>query len=164
MAGYESRYEVSTLGRVWSKLSNRILSPGPTSRGYLTVNLYDGSSPKKAKSFCVHRLVIETFVGPCPDKHNTDHIDGNKANNCLSNLEYVTVTENNRRAVVVGLHRVSCGIEHYRSRLTEDDIRRIRSECNPHVRGVYARLAREYGMSEDAITSIARRESYKNIT
>jgi len=50
-------------------------------------------------SFGVHRLVMLAFVGPCPPGHEVDHIDGDRANNWLPNLEYVTRTENVRRGI-----------------------------------------------------------------
>ena len=97
VVGYEHRYQVSNLGRVWSAKSQKILSPGPTSKGYLTVTLYDGSSPKKPRSHCVHDLVAAAFIGPKPSGLTVDHGDRNKRNNAATNLEYVTNLENTRR-------------------------------------------------------------------
>jgi len=47
VVGFEQRYEVSDLGRVRNKLTQHVLRPAATSKGYLTVQLYDGSRPKK---------------------------------------------------------------------------------------------------------------------
>lgn len=52
---------------------------------------------KKRKKKYVHVLVAETFIGECPTGYQVDHVDGNKSNNCLSNLEYVSKRENDRR-------------------------------------------------------------------
>ena len=66
------------------------------------INLYDG---EKFRYFQVHRLVAEAFI-PNPDKKPViDHLDGNKKNNCVSNLEWVTIAENNQRAYETGLKR-----------------------------------------------------------
>lgn len=51
----------------------------------------------------VHRLVYESWVGPIPPNMCIDHIDGNRFNNSVLNLEAVTPSENNRRAVKLGL-------------------------------------------------------------
>lgn len=102
VVGYEARYEVSDQGRVWSIKSGKILSPGPNSRGYLTVHLYDGSSPKKPRSHCVHDLVMAAFVGPKPDGYHVDHGRRGKQCNALATLEYVTPVENERRSRLPG--------------------------------------------------------------
>ncbi len=103
VAGYEGRYDVSDLGRVWSVKSQKELRPGPNSRGYLCVSLYDGSRPKKPRSHCVHDLVMAAFIGPKPDGYQVDHGRLGKQCNAVTNLEYVTCGENIRRAVQFGL-------------------------------------------------------------
>jgi hypothetical protein len=96
------RYSVDANGNVFNA-SGRKLRPGVQSRGYLTVGLYDGSSPKKCKSYLVHRLVAEAFLGPS-SLPQVNHIDGDKRNNCVSNLEFCSAVHN---------------IEHYQSELKE---------------------------------------------
>jgi len=103
--GYEGRYQVSNIGRVKSlertapvkngskrTVRERILKPSPDQDGYLYVILYDDSSKKK--KFFVHRLVCEAFHKNPENKPCVNHIDENKANNVVSNLEWCTVTEN----------------------------------------------------------------------
>lgn len=58
-----------------------------TGNGYLFVNL-------RGKKYRVHRLVMATFVGPCPEGHQVCHYDGNRQNNSLSNLRYDTSKAN----------------------------------------------------------------------
>ena len=96
--GYEGRYLVSDEGQVKSVLTNRLLRPGVMSRGYLTVNLYDGSKPKRSRSLLVHRVVLSAFIGPPPEKRQVNHRNMNKHDNRLANLEYVTQSENIRHA------------------------------------------------------------------
>lgn len=90
--GFEDYYEVSNLGNVRSKVSERKLKPFANSRGYLQVDLY---FLKPSKRIPIHQLVMQTFS---PDGYfegaDIDHKDGNKHNNALSNLEYVTHAEN----------------------------------------------------------------------
>lgn len=84
---YEDLYEVSDTGLVRNKVSGKILKPGRNSRGYLLVNLYkDGI----CKSKSIHRLVAETFI-PNPNHYpQVNHIDENKTNNNVDNLEWCT--------------------------------------------------------------------------
>ncbi len=102
VAGYEGRYDVSDQGRVWSRLTDRILRPGPNSQGYLTVTLLNGGRHTK-KTCCVHHLVMAAFVGPLPAGYHVDHGRHGKQCNALANLEYVTPLENDRRSRANGL-------------------------------------------------------------
>ena len=89
---YEYKYEVSSLGRVRNKITHRILTHGLNKNGYHRVNLYNDSG---MKSKFVHRLVAQAFI-PNPDnKPQVNHIDEDKTNTIVSNLEWMTAKENN---------------------------------------------------------------------
>lgn len=111
--GYEGLYQVSTCGNIKSLAKPRkngngrsyiqkekLLKQSFTTTGYKKVELYkDG----KRKSFKVHRLVAIAFI-PNPDnKPEVNHIDGNKINNNIDNLEWVTSSENSIHAYETGL-------------------------------------------------------------
>lgn len=66
------------------------------SAGYRKVDLWvDGDDGRRRRrQEYVHRLVMAAFVGPCPDDHDVDHIDGNQLNNTLPNLRYRLAEEN----------------------------------------------------------------------
>lgn len=99
-------YEVSTYGRVRRCGSGKTHSVRDT-KGYLTVDLYKDSRRSTKR---VHRLVAEAFV-PNPDnKPIVNHIDGNKHNNSVGNLEWVTYAENSHHAWSTGLARPSYGM------------------------------------------------------
>lgn len=108
--GYEGLYEVSNLGRIrsyhkWRGRGGivpqlRKLYPQP--KGYLQINL---SKDGHQKWLLVHVLVAEAFIGPRPEGLEIDHIDTNKGNARVDNLEYVTRSENHRRAYRMGLVR-----------------------------------------------------------
>ena len=102
IVGYEGLYVVSNLGRVKSirYKNSRILKPHLNERGYLVVGL---SKNGKAKIYKVHRLVMISFVGYLEGKDQVNHIDGNKTNNRLDNLEWCTQSENLRHAYDNGL-------------------------------------------------------------
>lgn len=89
---YHDRYLATDDGNIINAQTGKVLRGGKNSKGYLTVSLYDGSSPKRPKSFLVHRLIAEAFLGSSDLQIN--HKDGNKTNNRVSNLEWVTHQEN----------------------------------------------------------------------
>lgn len=93
--GYENFYLVSDLGNIKSIKSGRILKQELTHLGYLKISLRNNKTPKK---YYVHRLVMSSFLKQEITKEfNVHHIDGDRANNKLLNLEILTVKENLRR-------------------------------------------------------------------
>lgn len=93
-------YEVSSEGRIKNKTSLQILSPIHIN-GYQCVSLSE-KGKGLFKQHLIHRLVVQTFVGN-DDQRIINHIDGNKKNNRLENLEWVTHSENRIHALELGL-------------------------------------------------------------
>lgn len=104
ISGYEGLYQVSNFGRIkavahWQTYSNgdrhfykeKIRVPGVGPTGYLSIRL--GSKGREAG---VHRFVAETFIPKAPGKNDVNHIDGDKSNNRVDNLEWVDKKENMR--------------------------------------------------------------------
>jgi len=92
--GYEKLYAITEDGCVWSHKSQKFLSPIKR-REYLSVNLCKNGVIKKPY---IHRLVAEAFIENLENKETVNHIDGNHHNNCVSNLEWMTMQENNKAA------------------------------------------------------------------
>lgn len=95
-------YDVSSDGRVRNNRTGRILKPGITVYGYEIVVL-SNEYGRKTKS--VHRLVADAFYDGNHDDYVVDHVDGNKRNNFIGNLEFCTSGENNLRAYRTGLKK-----------------------------------------------------------
>ena len=89
--GYEGLYQVSTLGRVKNSRSGRILKGGKHKAGYHQVILCKNG---KVKYYLVHRLVAQAFIPNPQNKPQVNHIDEDKENNYVENLEWVTIKEN----------------------------------------------------------------------
>lgn len=88
---YEGLYQVSNLGRVKTLKGNTIRIGTPTHENYLRLKLYKNG---KYKNKNVHRLVAEAFIQNPDNKTQVNHIDEDKTNNVVSNLEWVTAKEN----------------------------------------------------------------------
>lgn len=110
---YENYYMISNKGRiktvsryivyrkgtsaVWVK--GKILNPSVNHNGYKHLKLFD------KKDFAIHRLVANAFIDNPDNLPTIDHLDGNKLNNKVTNLEWVSYKENNQRAYDLGLKR-----------------------------------------------------------
>lgn len=108
-------YLVRDDGLVWSTNVNRFLKPELGTRGYRRVNL-------NGKRYLVHRLVAMAFLPNVNSKPQVNHIDGNKSNNALTNLEWATASENGRHASETGLYKAAKGIACGRSKLSERQV------------------------------------------
>jgi hypothetical protein len=158
--GWEDLYEVSSHGGVSSKdrwmnhrsggkvlRRGRVLSPGKTSSGYLTVSLCRNGC---RKTYTVHQLVMEAFVGPRPRGLQVAHNDGDKLNNSVKNLRYCTQAENEADKVLHGTD--TRGERSGTAKLTEEEALEIYHRSRAGDRNVD--LATEFGVSKAAICEI----------
>ena len=103
VVSFENLYEVSNMGNV-RKIGGKQLSVElNVHRAYPTVGLYKNH---KAYSRSVHRLVLEAFVGPCPNGLEAAHLNGKRKDNRLSNLKWVTRKENHSHKWLHGTAQV----------------------------------------------------------
>ena len=118
-------YFVDEKGNVYSNKSGEIKQLKPIKFGkYLGVNLYDRTIEgiRKFKLYSIHRLVAQTFIPNPEGKATVNHIDGNKYNNSVENLEWATYKENSQHAYDV----LDVGKNHYR--LSEYEIMKRKNE------------------------------------
>jgi hypothetical protein len=152
VVGYEGSCVVSNMGRVRS-CAGVVRKPYYRNPGYAIVNL---SRPKSIKTWYVHRLVLEAFVGPCPDGMECCHNDGDPTNNRLENLRWDTRCANQADRVRHGTRL--CGERHPMAKLSKakaDDIRRLLAS------GWQQReVARLYGIGQATVGRINRREAW----
>ncbi|GAB3388220.1 HNH endonuclease signature motif containing protein [Lysobacter fragariae] len=138
------------------------LKPADNGRGYLRVRCH-------GKSRSVHLLVASAYIGPRPDGKEVNHKDGNKQNNRPDNLEYVTHSENMGHCFRAGLGNPPTGQRHHMTTLSEEQVAELRAEY-AQLRssgrlpdGEMKRLQDKYGVSDTAITQIARGKTWKRV-
>ena len=90
---FATKYEVSNYGEVRHKTSQHCFKPQHDKKGYYRINFFRDDG--KQKNFLVHRLVALAFIPNPLNKPFVNHKDFNRTNNCVSNLEWVTMIENN---------------------------------------------------------------------
>lgn len=91
--GFNGRYFISNIGRIKNR-DNKVLKQTRNKNGYNIIKIAK-SKGEKRKNYRVHRLVLETFIGPAPeDRPITRHLDGNPQNNILENLTWGSDIEN----------------------------------------------------------------------
>ena len=159
--GYEGLYQVSNMGRIRSLRYGRtyIVKNQHNDRGYCYISLHKNG---KGKHYFVHILVAKAFIANPEGKKQVNHIDANKSNNCVENLEWVTQEENLQHAYKNGLIKI--GSSHHCSQLTEEQVRYIRQNYTPYDKE-FGRdaLAKKFGVRKKVIYNVAHNITYKHV-
>ena len=159
---FNQEYRIDKDGQVWSPYGGwHVMSPSITSKGYHRIGLVaDG----KRKFYQIHRLVLETF-NPIEnsDRLQVNHIDGDKSNNCIDNLEWCTGSYNMQHSYDINIHKPPRGQSAGGSILTEEQVLEI---CKLIQSGTdsYAKIGEKYGVSKTAIYDIKRKKSWAWLT
>ena len=119
-------YEVSNFGNI-RNLKGHLLSQHDNGYGYKNVMLYETS---KRKVYYVHRLVAEAVIENPENQSEVNHLDGNKGNNILSNLEWCTSSENERHSYD------ELGKINGNRKLSDEAVEDIINNCSKQVKGV----------------------------
>lgn len=169
--GFKGHYKISNKGRVksvkrkvlnrgcWRIIGGNILKPRPTKQGYLLIALYKNSL---RDDFVIHRLVAEAFISNKKNKKEVNHINYNKSDNNVSNLEWVTPSENVRHSYKFGNREPIRGEKQVNSKLKESDILEIRKKYNS---GGYTHrgLAKDYNCCKTNIAFIVNNKHWTHI-
>jgi len=153
--GWET-YKVSDDGRVKGPQGERTLQ---LTSGYPTFNASSGS---RRSRLTVHRCVAEAFLGPRPDGLEVNHKDGNKTNNHVDNLEYVTRSENHLHKFRLGMGGSLLGEAHQNSTTTEADVREIRRLYST-TRLSCREIGERFGLKPGHVWKIAKGKLWKHI-
>ena len=154
--GKRTIYSVSNTGLVMNSKTNYILKANKSRKGYLLVGIENHSCK-------VHRLVAEAFIPNPENKPQVNHIDGNKSNNDVSNLEWVTQEENMKHAVDTGLLELpKGGIEARHCIYTEKDVHDVCKLLEQEYPGSY--IANKLNVSLGFIYEIKQKRSWKYIS
>jgi len=162
-----SRYEISNYGRLFSlnyknSGKRKEIKPALDDGYYKTMIQRDD---KKYITVAIHRLVAEKFLNK---KNNLEvnHVDGNKTNNHVNNLEYCTHSENIKHAYKIGLEKAKRGELNGMSKLIDEQVIEIRKYANKYG---YLKnrkeLAKKYNVSEATLKDIVskRRNNWAHI-
>lgn len=166
--GYEGIYQVSNLGRVRRILHAPGMQTGLLSLQklksaenvyYLSVGLsYNG----EVKTYRVHRLVAKAFLD-IDDNLEVNHIDGNRFNNELSNLEVCDRSHNAKHAFrYLGRKpHIENGEERYNAKLTDEIVRYIRGHERKY--GIATKLAKELGVHHTVVSKVLNGIAWKHV-
>jgi len=162
-------YEITEDGRVFSWLPAggnhkpptvaRELKPIPNTQGYYQVNLRHN-----AKNFkkLVHRLVLETFVGPPKEGLEACHNNGCRTNNHLSNLRWDTSKSNALDKIAHGTEIMLRGVENINSKLTEKLVLQIRA-LHKTKNITHKELAQQFNVHKKTISQIVNGKTWTHI-
>lgn len=160
--GYEGRYAINQQGIIFSLMTGQEVKPDKNNYDYYRIVLTSKDLTKKR--IFVHRLVAELFV-PNPDKKPVvNHIDFNKANNSVHNLEWVTHSENSKHNWREGQQTITENfIQEKRRKIPKDQVSVLFKLWEKKELKVQE-LARQFNVSISAIYhAIYRSEAYQNL-
>lgn len=159
--GQESLYSISDQGRIFCKKRAKyyVFSEKYKQRYKRACLVGINGSVFYAS---VHRLVAEAFISNPNNKPQVNHINGNKHDNRVENLEWCTSKENNEHSHRTGLAVIAKGNQLPQTKLTKEQVLEIRAKYIPNVYG-RERLARDYNVSITAIRQVIKRTSWKHV-
>lgn len=142
-------YIITEEGQIINSRTNKILKPQPNNKGYLRVTLC-------GKKYFVHRLVAEKYIPNPENKEQVNHKDGDKNNNSVTNLEWVTNQENRNHAIKHHLYLQGDNCSW--SKLTSQQVKKIRENTQYSNK----ELAELYNVSISTINDILSFRTWKN--
>lgn len=156
---FTKNYQVDIEGNVYNTRTGHKKRLIKQRSGYFYVELFKNN---KAKRYLVHRLVAKAFIPNPENKPQVNHKDGNKTNNHVSNLEWVTNSENQLHAFSMGLQSDRKGENNNWTSLSDEDVEEICSLMEQGYRNKEIRL--KYQVSSDILKNIRSGRGWKHIS
>lgn len=161
-------YDVSNLGRVRSWWSSggfprvrvsqpHVLARRPGAHGYTIVSIT--RPQRRTRTHQIHTLVLEAFIGPCPEGMEACHEDGDRANAALTNLRWDTCKANHADKLRHGT--AQRGERNPAARLTADAVREMRRARRDGA--TLSTLAKRFGVGTSAVWRACRGENWKDV-
>ena len=142
-------YTITKDGQIINSTNGKILKGQQNNKGYLKVTI-------GGQKYFIHRLVAQKYLDNPYNKEQINHKDGNKLNNCVENLEWVTNFENRKHAVQNKLHL--CGENCPWAKLTQINVDQIRDNKILSIK----ELANKFCVSKSTINDILKYRTWKN--
>ena len=148
--GFKARTDGTIIGKRGRPMKGHV-----DSCGYREVLLSENGKTNNAR---VHRLMAETFIPNPYNLRDVNHKDGNKLNNDISNLEWVSHSSNVKHAYDNGLEKKVLGEDHHGSKLNDELVRYIRQTNKSNYR-----LAKELGVDPSTIRDARNKKTWRHI-
>ena len=160
---FATEYEVSNMGSVRRTVARERCQSGKiikttlagARRSYEYVGFVHNDG--KRRSMGMHRVMLLTFVGPCPSGHEGAHIDGNSLRNRLGNLEWKTPKANSADRAIHGTQ--TRGTKYGLGKLTENAVRVIRA-----AKGTQSEIGQDFGISQSMVWKIRNGKAWAHIS
>jgi hypothetical protein len=150
---YRKRNSYTVKGSLWER-RGEMVKQGTSKKGYKTVSRTKKDGTKTSAQ--VHRLVAQTFIENPDNLPEVNHKDGDKKNNRVKNLEWITTLDNIRHAWDTGLCKAKSGTDHHGSKLTWDDVKLIRAFYEfRHPCWNSKNLAKHLGVNDTTVRNVA---------
>lgn len=157
VADWEGFYEVSNLGRIRSVVTGTIRKTQSKSGArYQLVGLIHSG---RKKTYSVHRLIAEAFLGPMPAGKQCAHLNGDPSDNRAANLAYVTAKENASHKRFHGTHKA--GESHHAAVLTETDVLELRATVHDLLDAKVA--AERHGIAPSSICAAVNGKTWAHL-
>jgi hypothetical protein len=146
-------YIVYSDGRVWSKRKIKFMNPSINKPGYFITKI-------NGKAKRIHRIVAETFIPNPLNLPAVHHINNNKLDNNVENLEWTTSEENTKKAYYDKIILPRKGILHGKSKLTEEQAKKIKYE---HKDLTNIQIEKLYNISKSLVCNIKAGRTWKHV-
>lgn len=155
----ETEFEISNNGDVWSNKTNKLLKPHLSTTGYPAINFNIGGKTKFKE---IHRLVAEAVIPNPENKPQVNHINANKLDPWVGNLEWVTAKENVKHAIDNGLRDGFLGINSPKNIYSENTIHNI---CRMLENGETQKsIANKLKVNKGTVNSIKQKKIWTHIS